>query len=67
MHLVVALAKFNEIDLTIADHPAYSPDLAPWHYYLFSKLKEVFKVDKELGLGTLSTLCSMHRIDELLC
>jgi hypothetical protein len=28
---------------TVLDHPAYSPDIAPNDFFLFAKIKEIFK------------------------
>ena len=30
--------------ITVLEHPAYSPDLAPSDFFLFPKLKEILKV-----------------------
>jgi hypothetical protein len=45
MYLLVTLQKFNEI-FCVAEHPAYSPDLASSDYYVFLKLKKIFEVRK---------------------
>ena len=29
--------------ITVLEHPAYSPDLAPNDFFLFPKIKEIFK------------------------
>jgi len=29
--------------ITVLEHPAYSPDLAPSDFFLFPKIKEIFK------------------------
>ena len=29
--------------ITVLEHPAYSPDLAPSNFFLFSKIKEILK------------------------
>ncbi|CAK9806460.1 Histone-lysine N-methyltransferase SETMAR [Anthophora plagiata] len=34
------MAKFNELKYELLKHPAYSPDLAPSDYYLFSNLNK---------------------------
>ena len=34
------LAKYN---IPVLDHPPYSPDLAPCHFYLFPKVKSALK------------------------
>ncbi|KAG5308147.1 SETMR methyltransferase, partial [Acromyrmex insinuator] len=35
-------AKFNEFRYELLSHPAYSPDLIPCDYFLFSNLKKWF-------------------------
>jgi len=37
------MAKFNGFRYELFPHPAYSPDLAPCDYFLFSSLKKWFK------------------------
>ena len=34
------MAKFNEFHYEVLPHPAYSPDLAPYDYFLFLNLKK---------------------------
>lgn len=34
------MAKFNELNYELLEHPAYSPDLTPCDYYLFLNLKK---------------------------
>lgn len=34
------MSKFNELSYELLEHPAYSPDLAPSDYYLFTNLKK---------------------------
>jgi len=34
--------KFNEFCYKLLPHPAYSPDLVPWDYFLFPNLKKWF-------------------------
>ena len=36
----VAMAKLDKLGFEITEHPAYSPDLAPSDYYLFTNLKK---------------------------
>ncbi|KAG5335925.1 SETMR methyltransferase, partial [Acromyrmex charruanus] len=36
------MAKFNEFRYELLPHPAYSPDLALWDYFLFPNLKKWF-------------------------
>ncbi|GFR59749.1 histone-lysine N-methyltransferase SETMAR [Elysia marginata] len=38
------VAKLKTLELTILPHPAYSPDLAPFNYYLFPQLKKYLKI-----------------------
>jgi transposase len=38
-----SIAKLKELGFTIMPHPAYSPDLSPSDYYLFSAMKSVMK------------------------
>ncbi|KAG5319818.1 SETMR methyltransferase, partial [Pseudoatta argentina] len=37
-----SMAKFNEFHYELFSHPTYSPDLVPYDYFLFSKLKKWF-------------------------
>ena len=36
------MAEFNEFHDELLPHPAYSPDLAPYDYFLFPNLKKWF-------------------------
>ncbi|KAG5344567.1 SETMR methyltransferase, partial [Acromyrmex heyeri] len=38
----VPMAKFNEFRYELLPHPAYSPDLAPYDYFLSPNLKKWF-------------------------
>ena len=44
-HNTLSIHQFlTERNITMLDHPPYSPDLAPCDFFLFPKLKEVIKV-----------------------
>ncbi len=43
VHTCLALmTKFNEFRYELFPYPAYSPDLAPYDYFLFQNLKKWF-------------------------
>jgi len=46
--------------ITVLEHPAYSPDLAPSDFFLFQKIKEILKgrhfVDIDIGSNTTAAL-----------
>ena len=43
-HNALSIRQFlAERNVTVLDHPPYSPDLAPCDFFLFPKLKEVIK------------------------
>ena len=43
-HNVLSIRQFlAKRNVTVLDHPPYSPDLAPCDFFLFPKLKEVIK------------------------
>ena len=43
-HNAMSICQFlAERNVTVLDHPPYSPDLAPGNFFLFPKLKEVIK------------------------
>ena len=39
--------------ITVLEHPAYSPDLAPSDFFLFPKIKEILKEDILMTSGVL--------------
>ena len=48
-------AKIASMGMIELEHPPYSPDLAPFDFYLFPKLKEYFygrHFDTNVGLGS---------------
>jgi hypothetical protein len=43
-HTVLSVREFLATkQITVLDHPAYSPDLAPNDFFLFPKIKEILK------------------------
>ena len=45
----VSIAAINESGFELVDHPPYSPDLAPSHFFLFPKMKEHLRGQKFSG------------------
>ena len=37
------MVKLNELSFELFPHPLYSPDLAPWDYWLFADLKKMLQ------------------------
>ena len=45
--------------ITVLEHPAYSPDLAPRDFFLFTKIKEILKgrhFDGDMRINTTAVL-----------
>jgi len=43
-HMALSVREFLATkQITVLEHPAYSPDLAPSDFYLFPKIKEILK------------------------
>ena len=40
------MAKLHELNFELLPHPPYSPDLAPYDYWLFADLKKMLAVKK---------------------
>ena len=40
------MVKLNELSFELLPHPPYSPDLAPWNYWLFAELKKMLQGNK---------------------
>jgi hypothetical protein len=67
-HLTWQLASGNIAvkKRTRAPHPPFSPDLAPWDFYLFARLKatmkgSLFEDENELLAGIISELNKISR------
>ena len=44
VHMALSVREFLATkQITVLEHPAYSPDLAPSDFFLFPKLKEILK------------------------
>jgi transposase len=43
-HTALSVKQFlAEKQIAVLEHPPYSPDLAPWDFFLFSKVKSILK------------------------
>ena len=61
----VVMSKLDEVSFEIVQHPAYSPDLAPCDYYLFTNLKKhlsgkVFSTNEEVVYAVNAYFGSMN-------